>query len=95
MKKRLDYLGEKLVGDLVERLPTYAHQRFFDFLSYYFGVTKDPLFDNLLQFLFRKKMLKSTDFGTWLMNNDHKPKSTNNNYSFEKPKWKKTHNPFK
>ena len=48
-------------------LPTYAKQRFLDFLSDRFGSTSDPTFASLLQFVEREEDSKSSDFGVQLM----------------------------
>ena len=49
--------------DLSRRLPTYAKQRFADFLSDRFGSTGDPTFASLLEFVEREEDSKSSGFG--------------------------------
>ena len=53
--------------DFSRRLPTYAKQRFLDFLSDRFGSTGDPTFASLLEFVEREEESKSLDFGVQLM----------------------------
>ena len=53
--------------DLSRRLPTYAKQRFLDFLSDRFGSTSDPTFASLLEFVESEEDSKSSDFGVQLM----------------------------
>ena len=53
--------------DLSRRLPTYAKQRFLDFLSDRLGSTGEPTFASLLEFVKRKEDCKSSDFGVQLM----------------------------
>ena len=49
--KKPELLEGRLVVDLSRRLPTYAKQRFLDFLSDRFGSTGDPTFASLLEFV--------------------------------------------
>ena len=53
--------------DLSRRLPTYAKQRFLDFVSDHFGSTGNPTFASLLEFVEREEDSKSSDFDVQLM----------------------------
>ena len=59
--KKPELLEGRLVVDLSRRLPTYAKQRFLDFLSDRFGSTVDPTFVSLLEFVEHEEDSKSSD----------------------------------
>ena len=65
--RKPELLEGRLVVDLARRLPTYAKQRYLDFLSDQFGKTSDPTFDSLMKFVIREEDSKSSDFGVHLM----------------------------
>ena len=68
--KKPELLEGLLVVDLARRLPSYAKQRFLDYLSDRFGNTGDPSFANLLEFVEREENSKSSDFSVQLMADD-------------------------
>ena len=68
--KQLSQLEGRFVVDLARRLPTYAKQRFLDFLNDRFGYTSDPTFDSLMEFVVREEKSKGSDLGVQLMAED-------------------------
>ena len=65
--KKPESLEGRLVVSLSHRLPTYAKQRFLDFLSGQFGSMRDAIFASLLEFVEREEDSKLSDFGVQLM----------------------------
>ena len=60
-------LEGRLVVDLPRRLPNFAKQRFLDYLNDRCGITCDPTFGNLMEFVKREEDSKSSDFSVQLM----------------------------
>ena len=65
--KKPEVLEGRLVIDLARRLPSYAKQRFLDYLEDRFGSTNEPSFASLMAFVEREEKCKSSDFAVQLM----------------------------
>ena len=65
--KKHEVLEGRLVVDLARRLPSYAKQRYLDYLKDRFGSTNEPTFASLMAFVEREEECKSSDFAVQLM----------------------------
>ena len=65
--KKPAVLEGRLVVDLAHRLPSYAKQRYMDYLKDRFGSTNEPTFASLMAFVEREEECKSSDFAVQLM----------------------------
>ena len=65
--KKPAVLEGRLVVDLARRLPSYAKQRYLDYLKDRFGSTNEPTFASLMAFVEREEECKSSDFAVQLM----------------------------
>ena len=65
--KKPDVLEGRLVVDLARRLPSYAKQRYLDYLKDRFGSTNEPTFGSLMAFVEHEEECKSSDFAVQLM----------------------------
>ena len=58
----------RFVLDLTKRLPDVTKKEFLKFLANRFGLTNEPSFESLYEFVAEEKSYKSTDFGISLLN---------------------------
>ena len=65
--KQPGQLEGRLVADLAGRLPTYAKQRFLDYLKDRSGCTSDSTFDSFMEFVVREERCKASNFAVQLM----------------------------
>ena len=77
-------LEGRLVIDSAKRIPSYAKQRFLDFLFERSDEDNDPSFDDLYKFVLQEENIKNSDFAIQVMSEEKgekRDKSNNNRMS--------------
>ena len=60
-------LEDSFILDLAKRLSFEAKQRYLDYLFDRYGGTNEPTYQNLVEFVKREELFKSTDFAIMLL----------------------------